>query len=167
VDYIKVTIRGIRPPIWRRLRVQGSLTFAQLHKVLQAALGWLDYHLCRFSFNDGLEVMCEDPEFPGALHTKRIWLPLQPEDTCSHRIAYGAAPAMIACPPRDVFSVSWRIWPTISRPTGGSCVPRGDCRSCTSLGSAPTQGPLPKEGASSYILFIQSWTPMGTASSLA
>jgi len=64
VNYIiKVTIRGIEPPIWRRLQVEGSLTFAQLHRVLQAAFGWLDYHLYRFAF-DGLEVVEEDPEFP-------------------------------------------------------------------------------------------------------
>lgn len=60
---IKATIKGIEPPIWRRLQVQGSLTFAQLHRVLQAAFGWLDYHLYRFSF-EGLEVVEEDPHFP-------------------------------------------------------------------------------------------------------
>ncbi len=59
---IKATIKGIRPPIWRRLQVDGSLTFAQLHRVLQAAFGWLDYHLYRFSF-DGIEVVEEDPDF--------------------------------------------------------------------------------------------------------
>lgn len=58
---IKATISGIRPPIWR-LQVEGSLTFAQLHRVLQTAFGWLDYHLYRFVF-DGLEVTEEDPEF--------------------------------------------------------------------------------------------------------
>jgi hypothetical protein len=63
MDYvIKVTISGIEPPIWRRLQVPGSLTFGQLHGVLQTAFGWLDYHLYRFAF-DGLVVVEEDPDF--------------------------------------------------------------------------------------------------------
>jgi hypothetical protein len=62
---IKVTIIGLHPPIWRRLRVRGSLTFAQLHRVLQEAFGWLDYHLYRFVF-DGLEVVEEDPYSPAS-----------------------------------------------------------------------------------------------------
>ncbi len=69
---IKATIKGIRPPIWRRLQVEGSLTFAQLHRVLQTAFGRLDYHLYRFSF-DGLEVVEEDPEFtPSELWGERV-----------------------------------------------------------------------------------------------
>jgi len=42
---LKVSLRGARPPIWRRLRVPGRFTLAQLHAVIQAAFGWEDYHL--------------------------------------------------------------------------------------------------------------------------
>ena len=42
---IKVTLDGIRPPIWRRLVVQGDATLAQLHDVLQVAMGWENGHL--------------------------------------------------------------------------------------------------------------------------
>lgn len=42
---IKVTLRGLRPPIWRRLVVAGDATLAQLHVVLQIAMGWEDEHL--------------------------------------------------------------------------------------------------------------------------
>jgi len=42
---IKVTLEGIRPPIWRRLVVHGDATLAQLHVVLQVAMGWGDCHL--------------------------------------------------------------------------------------------------------------------------
>jgi hypothetical protein len=45
---LKVTIRGIRPPIWRRLEVDGALTLAKLHEVLQIAFGWTDSHLHQF-----------------------------------------------------------------------------------------------------------------------
>ncbi|HHY32925.1 MAG TPA: plasmid pRiA4b ORF-3 family protein [Firmicutes bacterium] len=49
---VKITIRGIRPPVWRRLRIPGTLTFAQLHRVIQVAFGWLDYHLYDFRFGN-------------------------------------------------------------------------------------------------------------------
>ncbi len=44
---LKVTLLGSRPPIWRRLLVP-ELTLAQLHYVLQAAMGWEDCHLHDF-----------------------------------------------------------------------------------------------------------------------
>ena len=42
---LKVTLRGIRPPIWRRLLVPGGMTLGDLHHVIQAAMGWDDDHL--------------------------------------------------------------------------------------------------------------------------
>lgn len=36
---IKVTLRGTRPPIWRRLLVPAELTLEQLHAALQAGHG--------------------------------------------------------------------------------------------------------------------------------
>lgn len=45
---IKVTLRGTRPPIWRRLLVPAELTLEQLHAALQAAMGWDDSHLHEF-----------------------------------------------------------------------------------------------------------------------
>lgn len=45
---IKVTLMGSDPPVWRRLLVPGDLTLEQLHRVLQAAMGWQDCHLHEF-----------------------------------------------------------------------------------------------------------------------
>ncbi len=45
---IKVTLMGSNPPIWRRLLVPAELTLEQLHRVLQAAMGWHDSHLHEF-----------------------------------------------------------------------------------------------------------------------
>jgi hypothetical protein len=46
---IKVTLLGFKPWIWRRLLVPADLTLAQLHDVLQAAMGWQDCHLHEFN----------------------------------------------------------------------------------------------------------------------
>lgn len=45
---IKVTLKGSKPPIWRRLEVSDQITLAKLHKILQAAMGWTDSHLHQF-----------------------------------------------------------------------------------------------------------------------
>ncbi len=46
---LKVTLKGVRPPIWRRIRLPGSSTLAELHRVIQAAMGWGNHHLHSFS----------------------------------------------------------------------------------------------------------------------
>ena len=45
---LKVTLRGVRPPIWRRLMILGSMTLAGLHEAIQAAMGWEGSHLHTF-----------------------------------------------------------------------------------------------------------------------
>jgi hypothetical protein len=44
---VKVSLRGMRPPIWR-LEVPARITLAGLQAVLQAAFGWIDGHLHGF-----------------------------------------------------------------------------------------------------------------------
>jgi len=59
---LKVTLRGSRPPIWRRLEVRGDVTLFQVHQVLQVAMGWTDSHL--HQFRRGTTYYGEsDPEF--------------------------------------------------------------------------------------------------------
>ena len=45
---LKVTLRGTRPPIWRRLVMPGTMTLGDLHQAIQAAMGWHDSHLHAF-----------------------------------------------------------------------------------------------------------------------
>jgi hypothetical protein len=45
---LKVTLRGSRPPIWRRIEVATDTTLFELHRVIQRAMGWTDSHLHQF-----------------------------------------------------------------------------------------------------------------------
>ncbi len=46
---IRIDLRGIRPPIWRRVDVPVALTLHELHEVIQAAFGWAGGHLHEFT----------------------------------------------------------------------------------------------------------------------
>jgi Plasmid pRiA4b ORF-3-like protein len=46
---VRVDLRGTRPPLWRRLELSARLHLDEVHDVLQAAFGWTDSHLHRFS----------------------------------------------------------------------------------------------------------------------
>lgn len=48
---LKVTLRNTKPPIWRRILMPGSMTLADLHRAIQAAMGWYDCHLHDFDVN--------------------------------------------------------------------------------------------------------------------
>lgn len=45
---IKVTVQETDPPVWRRLLVRSDTTLLQMHRILQVAMGWKDYHLHEF-----------------------------------------------------------------------------------------------------------------------
>ncbi len=45
---MKITLRGTRPPVWRRFEVRDDMTLARLHTVIQRVMGWTDSHLHEF-----------------------------------------------------------------------------------------------------------------------
>ncbi|MGH3928569.1 MAG: plasmid pRiA4b ORF-3 family protein [Pseudonocardiaceae bacterium] len=61
VHQVKITLRGTKPPIWRRLEVPSKITLEQLHHSIQQAFGWHGYHLWVFSTPAG-EYGMTDPE---------------------------------------------------------------------------------------------------------
>lgn len=49
---LRISLNEIKPEIWRRFLVEDSVTFKQLHKIIQAVMGWEDYHLYEFLIGD-------------------------------------------------------------------------------------------------------------------
>lgn len=48
VYQLKITLRDIRPPVWRRVLVSSETTLEQLHWMIQVAMGWTNSHLHQF-----------------------------------------------------------------------------------------------------------------------
>lgn len=53
VYQIKITLREVSPAIWRRVHIASSSTLADLHAVIQIAMGWTNSHLHMFITADG------------------------------------------------------------------------------------------------------------------
>ncbi len=51
VFQIKLSVKDVTPLIWRRILVRSDVTLALLHKIIQALMGWANYHL--YAFRDG------------------------------------------------------------------------------------------------------------------
>jgi hypothetical protein len=45
---LKLTLEGVRPPVWRRYTVRDDITLLKLHDLLQIIMGWTDSHLHQF-----------------------------------------------------------------------------------------------------------------------
>lgn len=58
----KITLKGIRPPIWRRIQVK-DCSLDKLHEHIQTAMGWTNSHLHQFMIGGVLhgdpELLCE------------------------------------------------------------------------------------------------------------
>jgi len=62
VYQLKITLRDILPPIWRRIQVPAGMRLSRLHHVVQVAMGWTDSHLHQF-VKDGVSYGIPDDEF--------------------------------------------------------------------------------------------------------
>ena len=60
---IKITLRGSKPPIWRRFLSPGDVKLGMLHDIIQDVMGWTDSHLHLFRTKDGRQYGIRDPEF--------------------------------------------------------------------------------------------------------
>jgi len=66
VYQLKITLRDIKPPVWRRVEVK-DCTLSKLHDIIQTCMGWDGYHL--HAFEIGGEQYGE-PEPDGMMETE-------------------------------------------------------------------------------------------------
>jgi hypothetical protein len=59
---LKITLSDSKPPIWRRIEVDGFISLGQLHWVIQLVMGWTNSHLHHFIVDGTYYGMC-DPDF--------------------------------------------------------------------------------------------------------
>jgi hypothetical protein len=52
VHTLKVTLRGVKPPVWRRIVVQSDTRLSELAAILESVMGWEGYHLHGFETAD-------------------------------------------------------------------------------------------------------------------
>jgi hypothetical protein len=45
---LKITLKNIKPPIWRRLDIPADTKLFELHHIFQIAMGWNDDHMHLF-----------------------------------------------------------------------------------------------------------------------
>jgi hypothetical protein len=93
----KITLKDVKPPIWRRIQVPGACTFWDLHVAIQDAMGWLGYHLHEFRLRapDGgmLSIGIPDEDFdsgilPGWKHRVAKYLSLA-QPRCEYVYDFG------------------------------------------------------------------------------
>lgn len=87
---LKITLRGIRPPIWRRVLVPANVTLARLHRIIQNSMGWWNDHL--YSFNVGDWQYSDegfDLGFRQAAGRRLFELDLRPRDRFTYSYDFG------------------------------------------------------------------------------
>jgi hypothetical protein len=58
---VKISLGDVVPEVWRRVALPGGYTLDRLHRVIQLAMGWQDYHLHSFEI-DGIQYGQPDPD---------------------------------------------------------------------------------------------------------
>jgi Plasmid pRiA4b ORF-3-like protein len=64
VCQFKITLKHIKPPVWRRIQVPETYTLWELHVAIQDAMGWTDTHLHRFDITDSKTGILEEIGYP-------------------------------------------------------------------------------------------------------
>ncbi len=62
---IKVSLKGVKPQVWRRIEVWDDCTLGDMHNAINAAMGWQNSHLHRFEVGHRTIGIPNDFGFPG------------------------------------------------------------------------------------------------------
>jgi len=67
---LRIELKEILPPIWRRFVVPGAIALPGLHRVIQEVMGWENYHLHIFRFGEK-EYGVPDPDYPTEMRNEK------------------------------------------------------------------------------------------------
>lgn len=77
----RITLRGIKPMIWRRIQVpKDDFTFEALHSAIQGAMGWHGFHLYNFRVRDQHGAFVQIADENGADEWLRTLVTILPAD---------------------------------------------------------------------------------------
>jgi hypothetical protein len=49
---LKISLKGVKPIIWRRVVVPDDISYREFHNIIQLVMGWENYHMYQFLIND-------------------------------------------------------------------------------------------------------------------
>ncbi|MDH4028917.1 MAG: plasmid pRiA4b ORF-3 family protein, partial [Nitrospirota bacterium] len=64
VYQFKITLKEVKPPIWRRIQVPDIYSFWDLHVAIQDSMGWTDTHLHHFEILNPSKGLMEEIGIP-------------------------------------------------------------------------------------------------------
>jgi len=64
---LKIILKYVRPPVWRRVQVASGITLAKLHRIIQEVMGWYDARIFISSLSPGSIMESQAPM------TSRSW----------------------------------------------------------------------------------------------
>jgi hypothetical protein len=70
---VRVSLRDVCPEIWRRILLRSDVSLARFHKILQALMGWYDYHLYQYKIREKIHAPpSEEDDDSGKRESVRI-----------------------------------------------------------------------------------------------
>lgn len=95
VYQLKITLRDVRPPIWRRVIASDVTTLDQLHWIIQISMGWTNSHLHQFIIDEEyysepmLELDDWEPEVKNEKRVRLSALGLEPKKKFIYEYDFG------------------------------------------------------------------------------
>jgi hypothetical protein len=92
VCVFRIVLEGIEPEIWRRVLIPDAFTLTKVHTIIQAVMGWRDYHLHEFSIGELTYGRPDYHEGPGLLDERKVCLrdfDLSPGDRIGYLYDFG------------------------------------------------------------------------------
>lgn len=71
---LRLELKGVKPAVWRRIAVPGTIKLSKLHQILLAAMGWQGGHLHEFIFADAMYGEAQEEMEPGVEDESRVSL---------------------------------------------------------------------------------------------